>query len=69
MEIVELIRELNKRAIHFLEISTLCFINSSYSSLMYAGSLIMDHVMKENKELSKVNMIQSSKMMMLTNIT
>ena len=69
---MELIRELNKREIHFFfffERSTLCFINSSYSSLMYAGSLIMDHVMKENKELSKVNMIQLSKMMMLTNIT
>ena len=29
----------------------------------------MDHVMKENKELSKVNMIQVSKIIMPTNIT
>ena len=36
---------------------------------MYAGSLIMNHVVKVNKELSKVNMIQVSKIMMLTNIT
>ena len=36
---------------------------------MYAGSLIMNHVVKVNKELSKVNMIQVSKIMMPTNIT
>ena len=36
---------------------------------MYVGSLIMYHVMKVNKELSKVNMIQVSKIMMPTNIT
>ena len=36
---------------------------------MYAGSLIMNHVVKVNKELSKVNMIQVSKIIMPTNIT
>ena len=36
---------------------------------MYAGSLIMNHVVKVNKELSQVNMIQVSKIMMPTNIT
>ena len=36
---------------------------------MNAGSVIMNHVVKVNKKLSKVNMTQVSKIMMLTNIT
>ena len=36
---------------------------------MYAAILIMNHVVKVNKELSKVNMIQVSKIIMPTNIT
>ena len=51
------------------ERSTLCFLNSSCSSLIYAGFFIMNHVVKVNKELSQVNIIRVSKLMMSTNIT
>ena len=69
LEILGLIRELNKRLTRFLERSMSCFINLFYSLLGYVGSLVMDHVMKESKELCKVGMIQLSKMRSLTNIT
>ena len=40
-----------------------------YSSLRYVGSLVMDHVMKERKELCKIGIIQLRKIKRITDIT
>ena len=40
-----------------------------YSSLRYVGSSIMDCVMEESKELSKISIIQLIKAIKLTDIT